>query len=78
MPKIKNLGRKGKEVYSARSSRGDRFYSIYKEDDGKITCECIGFSTRKKCRHVNEYLDRQTKHKEQSEGSYKSDTSKMG
>ncbi len=56
--KLKHFGRKGKEVALVPSSKGDKMYSIFQEESGKLTCECIGYAVRKKCRHIKEYLER--------------------
>jgi len=61
--RIKDLHRKGKAVYSAKSSSGDKFYEIWKAPDGSLSCECMGFTMRRTCRHLQEYLERQMKHK---------------
>jgi hypothetical protein len=65
--KVKSLGRKGTAVYAALSSKGDKTYTIYKDGED-LTCECIGFSVRKSCRHIDEYLSRQRSHREHEEG----------
>ena len=57
MVKVKSLGRRGVKVGEVKSSKGDNTYDIY-DDNGRLTCECIGFSVRKSCRHIKEYKER--------------------
>ena len=57
--KVSNLSRRGIKVGEALSSKGDRTYEIYVEGD-KHTCNCVGYAVRKKCRHIEEYLERRS------------------
>lgn len=42
------------EHYTAISSMRDKFYDLYVQEDGSLTCTCAGFVYRKTCRHVTE------------------------
>lgn len=62
--KIKDIGKTGKVVYAAVSSNGKDVYDIRQSRDGSYSCECIGFTMRRTCRHLTEFLDRQIAHRE--------------
>ena len=58
--KLKDFGRRGVKVGEAKSSKGDKVYTLYyNQDTGIVSCDCIGFTMRKRCRHVDEYLDKE-------------------
>ena len=52
--KVSDIQRHGSKVAEIPSSKGDKKYDIYQEEDGRLTCNCTGFSVRKQCRHLDE------------------------
>jgi hypothetical protein len=43
---------------TVKSSRGDKHYEIRAGEDGQGYCECIGWRTHKKCRHLKAFAKR--------------------
>ena len=53
--KLGDFGKIGEHIMSVRSDQGEEWYEIRKEDD-KVTCTCIGFVTKKRCKHTRRYV----------------------
>ena len=49
--KVSDIQRKGVNVGEVSSSKGDKTYEIFQDGD-KLTCNCIGYAMRRKCRHI--------------------------
>jgi len=53
--KLSDLARKGEKVGEVKSHTDkDKAYSINADGDN-LSCECISFQIRKKCRHIEEF-----------------------
>jgi len=52
------------KVYKVKSSKGDKYYKIVNNGNNNWTCNCLGFTYRRRCRHIEECKQQEKGYKE--------------
>ena len=45
-------------IYKVKSSRGDKEYQVQMDNSGSLQCTCPGYTFRRRCRHIEEVVNR--------------------
>jgi hypothetical protein len=40
--------------WKVQSSKAEKFYTVRRQPDGRLSCDCDGFHYRRQCRHTKE------------------------
>lgn len=54
--KLDDFDKKGVVIAVVPGSKGN-WYEIRADENRVLSCNCIGFMTRKKCKHINKYQE---------------------